>query len=441
MPTHFRPYAPDQELLLQPSLREWLPEGHLAYFVSDVIEQLDLRVFYKAYEGDGRRKAPFEPCMMLKVLIYAYATGVFSSRKIARKLEEDVAFRVLGADNFPQHRTICDFRKRHLSDFQSLFLQVVQIAREAELVRLGTVAIDGTKVRANASKHKAMSYARMLKEERRLEQEIAGLCEQAHATDTREDGLYGADKRGDELPEELQHRQPRLEKIRAAKARLEATQRDADRKRGRHEDDDRRSPRGGRRFKRDFGVPEDKAQSNFTDPDSRIMKTGEGFQQCYNGQLAVDDAFQLIVANSLTANGSDNGELPGLLDRIGKSLQGKPGRVLADAGYRNERDLKELESQQIDAYVSLGKEGKQVDKIDKEKHPATQRMAEKLATADGREIYAQRKHIVEAVNGWIKNILEFRQFSLRGAAAVDGEWDLVCLATNLRRMRPLLTFG
>jgi transposase len=403
---------------------------------------LDLQAFYEAYEGDGRRKAPFEPRMMLKVLVYAYATGVFSSRKIARKLEEDVAFRVLGADNFPQHRTICDFRKRHLGDFQKLFMQVVRIAREAELVRLGTVAIDGTKVRANASKRKAMSYARMQQQEQRLEREIAELLEQAQVIDTREDGLYGADRRGDELPEELRHRRPRLEKIRAAKARLEAAQRAADKERGRHEDDDRKPPKHrGPRFKRDFGVPEDKAQTNFTDPESRIMKTGDGYQQCYNGQLAVDDAFQLIVANALTANASDNGELLRLLEGIETTLQEKPERLLADAGYRKEADLQELERRRIDACVSLGKEGKEIGKIDIGKHPATSRMAQKLATAEGRERYAQRKHIVEAVNGWIKNVLGFRQFSLRGEAAASGEWHLVCLATNLRRMRPLIAFG
>lgn len=441
MPTSFRPYAPDQELLLQPSLRDWLPEGHLAYFISDVVELLDLRPFYEVYEGDGRRKAPFEPRMMLKVLLYAYATGVFSSRKIARKLEEDVAFRVLGAGNFPQHRTICDFRQRHLADFQALFMQVVRIAREAELVQLGTVAIDGTKVRANASKRKAMSYGRMQQEERRLQEEIAGLCDRAQAIDSDEDGLYGADRRGDELPEELTHRQQRLEKIRAAKARLEAAQREADTQRGRHADDDRKPPGGRGRYKRDFGVPEDRAQSNFTDPDSRIMKTGDGYQQCYNGQLAVDEAFQLIVANGLTANASDNGELPGLLERIGTTLQGEPECLLADAGYRNEAHLQVLESRGIDAYVSLGKEGKGAAKIDIEKHPATWRMAQKLTTADGQERYAQRKHIAEAANGWIKNVLGFRQFSLRGLLAVRGEWDLVCLATNLRRIRPLLAFA
>ena len=438
MPTHFRPYAPEQDLLLPPSLREWLPQGHLAYFISDVIEELDLSAFYAPYEGDGRRNAPFEPRMMLKVLIYAYATGIFSSRIIAMKLEEDVAFRVLGADNFPQHRTICDFRKHHLEDFQSMFVQVVQIAREAELIRLGTIAIDGTKVRANASKHKAMSYDRLRQEEQRLAQEIAELCAQARTTDAEEDRLYGADRRGDELPEELQHREDRLEKIRQAKARLEQAQVEADTSRGRHADDERKPARGGRRYKRDFGVPADEAQSNFTDPESRIMKTSEGFQQCYNGQLAVDDEFQLIVGNTLINNASDNGELMGLVDGIEQTLDESPEAVLADAGYRSESCLAELERRQIDGYVSLGREGKRSGEIDAGEYPASARMAEKLASADGKARYAERKGLVEPANGWIKNILGFRRFSLRGLNAVRGEWDLVCMATNLRRMRPLM---
>ncbi len=438
MPTSYRPYAPDQDLLLQPSLREWLPEGHLSYFISDVIEELDLGAFYQPYEGDGRRKAPFEPRMMLKVLIYAYATGVFSSRRIARKLEEDVAFRVLAADNFPQHRTLCDFRKRHLSDFKSVFVQVIQIAQQAELISLGTVAIDGTKVRANASKHKAMSYERMQAEERRLQQEIAELCEQARATDIKEDQLYGADRRGDEIPEELHHRQARLEKIRQAKARLEQAQREADEARGRHADDDRKPPRGGRHYKRDFGVPEDKAQSNFTDPESAIMKTADGFQQCYNGQLAVDRDFQLIVENKLTANASDNGELLGVLTGVESHLDETPEVALADAGYRDESCFKELEQQHIDGYIALARKDKPPNEIDAERYPATRRMAEKLAGADGKACYAERKWISEAVNGWIKRVLGFRQFSLRGLNSASGEWDLVCLATNLRRMQPLI---
>ena len=441
MPTSFRRYAPEQDLLLPPSLGEWLPEGHLAYFISEVVEELDLTVFYAPYEGDGRRKSPYEPRMMLKILLYAYTTGVFSSRKIAKKLEEDVAMRVLAANNFPQHRTICDFRKRHLEDFKALFIQLVQIAHEAGLVRLGTVVIDGTKVKANASKHKAMSYGRMQPEEQRLEQEIAELCNQARRTDEQEDRLYGEDQRGDELPEELQHRQDRLEKIRQAKARLEQAQREADTERGRHPDDERKPPRGGRPYARNFGVPPEKAQSNFSDPESRIMQTSEGYQQCYNGQLAVDDEFQLIVANALTNNASDNGELMGLVEAVEQTLGEAPQAVLADAGYRSESTLVELERRQIDAYVSLGREGKHSGTIDAEDYPATARMAAKLADADGKVRYAERKGTVEPANGWIKNVLGFRRFSLRGLQAVRGEWDLICLATNLRRMQPLIVMN
>ena len=442
MPTSFRPYAPDQDLLLPVSLREWLAEDHLAYFVGEVVDELDLSAFYAPYEGDGRRKQPYEPSMMLKVLIYAYVSGVFSSRKIARKLEEDVAFRVLAAGNFPKHRTICEFRKRHLRDFKALFVEVVQIARAAGLVSLGTLAVDSTKVRANASKHKAMSYKRMQQEERRLAQEIDAMCDCARRADEAEDRRYGTDRRGDELPEELQYRAQRLERIRAAKARLEAQQRAADEARGRHADDERRPPGGrGGRYKRDFGVPEDKAQSNFTDPESRIMKTGDGYQQCYNGQLAVDEDFQVIVANELTENASDQGVMLGLLDQVEDSLQAQPECVLADAGYRKEDDFDVLDQRGIDAYISVRREGQDAGAIDASRYPATQRMAEKLSSADGRERYRDRKHIVEAVNGWIKQVMGFRQFSIRGLEGAAGEWDLVCLATNLRRMRPLIEFG
>jgi hypothetical protein len=376
--------------------------------------------------------------MMLKVLIYAYATGVFSSRKIARKLEEDVAFRVLAAGNFPKHRTLCDFRKDHLNEFQAVFVQVVQIAQQAELVKLGTLAIDGTKVRANASKHKAMSYGRMRDEEKRLSDEIEQLCDQAHRTDDSEDQQFGDDRRGDELPEELQHRQKRLDRIKAAKEKLEADQRAQDKARGRKPDDQRRPPRGGRNFKRDYGVVEDKAQSNFTDPQSRIMKTSDGFQQCYNGQLAVDAESQMIVANQQGNNASDHGCLVPLLETVKDTLGSHPGQCLADAGYRKEQDFQLLENKGIDAYISLRREGKKTARVEADRYPATARMADKLATDQGRKRYAQRKHLVEAVNGWIKNVLGFRQFSLRGLDAVQGEWNLVCLALNLRRMSSLM---
>ena len=282
MSTTFRPYAPDQMLLLPADLRAWLPEGHLAHHVSDLGDGLDLTAFYGPYEGDGRRNAPYAPRMMVKVLVYAYATGVFSSRGIARKLEEDGAFRVLGAGNFPQHRTLCEFRRRHLSDFRKLFVAVVRLARELGLARFGKLSIDGTKVRANASRRKAMSYGRMVEEERRLSGEIEALLATAGEADAAEDARVGAEVRGDELPAELRRREDRLAAIRAAKSRLEAQQRAADDARGRQPDQDR-NPKGGPPYTRAYGEPDEKAQSNFTDPESGIMKTSsEGFQQCYN---------------------------------------------------------------------------------------------------------------------------------------------------------------
>ena len=339
MSTTFRPYVPDQSLLLPPDVREWLPEGHLAHHVSDLVDGLDLTAFYALYEGDGRRNAPYEPRMMVKVLLYAYATGVFSSRRVARKLEEDVGFRVLAAGNFPQHRTLCEFRRRHLEDFQALFVEVVRLAQELGLARLGKLSIDGTKVRANASKRKAMSYDRMQAEEQRLESEVEALLRQADAVDEAEDSRLGAEVRGDDLPAELRRREERLAAIREAKARLEAAARAADAARGRQPGQDR-NPKGGRPYKRAYGEPDEKAQSNFTDPESSIMKTSnEGFQQCYNAQVTVDAEHQLVVATDLTANASDQGELPVLLDAVKETFAAQPETVLADAGYCNERDL------------------------------------------------------------------------------------------------------
>ena len=407
MSTTFRPYGPDQSLLLPPDVREWLPEGHLAHHVSDLVDGLDLTAFYALYEGDGRRNAPYEPRMMVKVLLYAYATGVFSSRRVARKLEEDVAFRVLAAGNFPQHRTLCEFRRRHLEDFQALFVEVVRLAQELGLARLGKLSIDGTKVRANASKRKAMSYDRMQAEEQRLESEIEALLRQADAVDEAEDARLGAEVRGDDLPAELRRREERLAAIREAKARLEAAARAADDARGRQPGQDR-NPKGGRPYKRAYGEPDEKAQSNFTDPESSIMKTSnEGFQQCYNAQVTVDAEHQLVVATDLTANASDQGELPVLLDAVKETFDAQPETVLADAGYCNERDLTDLEKRGIDGYVALGREGKQTATRDLKAHPATGRMVEKLATPAGRTAYAERKWLSEAPNGWIKHVLGF----------------------------------
>ena len=441
MPTTFRPYEPDQGMLLPPDLREWLPEGHLAHHVSDLVDGLDLTALYAPYEGDGRRRSPYEPRMMLKVLIYGYATGVFSSRGLARRLEEDVAFRVLAAGNFPSHRTICEFRRRHLSDFQRLFVEVVRLAGETGVVNFGTLSIDGTKVRAHASKRKAMSYGRMQEEEERLAGEIAALVEQARETDAAEDARFGEAFRGDELPAELRRREDRLAAIRAAKARLEARQRAADDARGR-KPGQTRNPKGGEPYKRAYGEPDEKAQDNFTDPESRIMKTSsEGFQQSYNAQVAVVGASQLIVATEVSSSASDQGRLVTLLDAVEAAHGERPASVLADAGYCNEADLVTLEARGVDGHVALGREGRRDVAVDAAKYPATARMAAKLATTAGRVQYAQRKWLSEAPNGWIKEVLGFRRFSLRGLDQVRGEWNLVCLALNIKRLQGLQAAG
>jgi transposase len=431
MPTTFRPCAPDQSLLFPPSPRDWLPEGHLAFFIADTVAALDLAALYRPYEGDGRRNQPFDPQMMVTVLLYAYATGTFSSRRIARKLEEDVAYRVLAAGNFPAHRTIAAFRQQHLAAFEALFVQAVQIAREAGVVQLGALAVDGSKVKANASKHKAMSYGRMRQEDQRLRDEIAARLAKADAVDAAEDAEHGPDVRGHELPAEVQRREERRAKIAAAKARLEARQAAADRQKGRTPDAGRKS-RGTRPFARDFGVPPDEAQDNFTDPESRIMKTAAGYDQCYNGQIAVDEQSQIIVATGLTNCAADQGALLPIVDRVRATLGLDPSEVLADAGYRDDATFAALETRHITAYVSLGREGKP-GATSTPTHEATRRMAEQLASEHGRTRYRRRKAIVEPVIGWIKEVLGFRRFSLRGEANARGEWNVVCLAVNLKR--------
>ena len=437
MGTRFRPYGPDQMLLMPPKPSDWLPANHLAHHVSDIVDQLDLEPFYAPYKGDGRRNSPYSPTMMVKILIYGYATGVRSSRGIARKLHEDVAFRMLAGGNFPAHRTICGFRQRHLPDFEKLMLDVVRVALAMGLVRFGTLAIDGTKVRANASKRKAMSYGRMAQEEARLKKEIRKLLSEAARVDTEEDERLGEDVRGDELPKELARRQKRLAAIGAAQARLEAAARQMDDDRGRKPGQDRPLGRG-RPYKREYGEPAPKAQSNFTDPESRIMKTStEGYQQCCNAQTAVDDKSQIVVSASVGNNASDQGELTARLDEVEADYGRKPKEVLADSGYNKESELRELEARKITGYVAMGREGKKPAAVDKKKRPAAARMLARLATPEGRARYARRKWLSEAPNGWIKEVMGFRRFSFRGLAKVRAEWRLVCLALNIRRMGTL----
>ncbi len=435
MSTTYRPYEPDQLILLPVSLQEWLAQDHLAYFVSDAVDALDLSAFHARYAGDGRRRQPYDPAMMVKVLVYAYASGVFSSRKIARGLEQDVALRVLGAGNFPAHRTIREFRQLHLSEFSALFVQVVQLAREAGLIKLGRIGIDGTKVRANASKHKAMSYGRMREREQQLKAEIAALSQQAERQDAAEDQAYGQDRRGDELPKELARREHRLQAIQAAKARLEERQREQDRRDGRRQDDEgnTRGPGGGV-CQRAFGVPQDKAQDNFTDPQSRIMKTANGFDPCYNAQAAVDEGSQLMVATEVIDHGTDAHSLLPMLQAVHRNAGALPQMTLADSGYASEANFIAMESLRAPACVALAREGGQVRAIDPQRHPASQRMAQRLATPEGKDHYRRRKVIPEPVFGWIKQAMGFRRFSVRGLAQANGEWNLVCLALNLRRM-------
>ncbi|WP_124038618.1 IS1182-like element ISKpn6 family transposase, partial [Klebsiella pneumoniae] len=389
MAASYLPYRPDQSYLLPPSLGEWLPEGHLAYFISETVDTLDLSAFHARYAGGGPGNQPFHPAMMVKVLIYGYASGVFSSRKLARKLYEDVALRVLAAGNFPAHRTLSDFRALHLTELENLFVQVVQLARECGLVKLGTIAVDGTKVKANASRHKAMSYKRMKPAEDELHCEIKALLDRAKATDDQERNEPELD-----IPAEISRREKRLEAIQAAKARLEARQREADQARGRSEDDGRRprhpdgSDKGGGSYKREFGVPDDRDQESFTDPDSRIMKhAGGGSEQSYNGYTAVDAEHQIIVAAELTNCAADSQALLGMLAAVQANTGEMPAQTLADAGFRSEAVLAKVADHHGDVIVALGREGREDAKVNAKTHPHTAAIAAKLKTEQGDAAY------------------------------------------------------
>lgn len=435
----------DQGLLLPPSLRDWLPKDHPAWFISDTVDALDIDDFLERYRVCGKGEQAYPPRIMLKVLLYAYSTGTFSSRRIASKLEVDVAFRVLGAGLFPDFRTICRFRSRHKDDFAKVFEQVVEIAQEAGLVKLGTLAIDGSKIKANASKHRAMSYERMREEEARLREEIHRILAAAQEQDSLEDREFGPDFRGDQLPEELARREARLEAIVEAKKRLEARKareaREEDERKARKAKEEGREPPkerpGGRKHPK--GEPKPKDQENFTDPDSRIMLDGSGaFQQAYNAQLAVDASEQIIVGALLTNTAPDVNHLMPVIDEVKQVIGSDPRRVLADAGYRSEDNFRRLRERKIDAFVAVGREGKSTKST---KLQATKAMRRKLSTKRGRAAYKKRKHIAEAPFGWIKSVLGFRQFSLRGKSKVSAEWQIVCTAMNLRRMAVRLTWA
>jgi transposase len=437
----YRPYDPDQLFLLPPSLRDWLREDHPVAFLSDLVDQLDLSAITAVYEQEARGYPPYHPRMMTKLLLYAYTIGVPSSRKIAQRCEEDIAFRVLTANNTPDFRTISAFRQRHLAALQGLFLQVLRCCQRAGLVKLGVLALDGTKVRANASKHKAMSYGRMQTEVTRLEQEIQQLLAHAEATDAAEDQRDGADRRGDELPAELARRETRLARIRDAMAALEAEAQAA----APPPDPPGAAAVAGRRRgrppKTPPGTPAPKAQRNFTDPDSRIMKNADqAFIQAYNAQVAVEGSHQVIVACTVTNQAADAPHAVPLVDAVRAHTRRRPRRVLADAGYWSPANATALARRQIDAYLAT-------EKLKHSRPPAPaprgriptalglkERMQRKLRTKRARALYARRKAIVEPVFGLIKRGRGFVQFLLRGLAKVQGEWALICTGHNLLKL-------
>lgn len=444
----FRSFDPGQMLLLPANMRDWLPEDHLVHFLRDVVDELDLSEIYDAYDGSKGGQPPFAPRMMTGLLLYAYCVGTVSSRRIEKATYEQVPFRVLTADQHPDHDTIAVFRQRHLSALSNLFVQVLRLCRSAGLVKLGHVALDGTKMRANASKHKAMSYGRMDAKVAELEEQIAGLLAEAEAVDQAEDARYGKGKRGDELPDELRFREGRLKKIREAKAVLEAEAKakaKAEQARRDEETRDRedrgQTPKGYRKPPAD--TPDEKSQRNFTDPDSRIMKDGttKSFEQCYNAQAVADGETQVIVAADVTQQANDKRQLTPMVDQMVENLDGaKPETLSADSGYFSEANAGYLATEEIDGYLAT----------DRQKHGATppaaprgripkdatvtDRMARKLRTKKGRETYRRRKQIVEPVFGQTKSCRGLRSFLLRGVDNVRAEWRLMCLAHNLLKL-------
>ncbi len=441
----YRPYEPDQTYLLPPSLKEWLPKNHLTYFINDLVDELDLSEITREYEGEDRGYPPYHPVMMTKVLVYGYCVGKPSSRRIQKELEEGVAFRVLAAENRPDFRTISDFRKRHLNALAKIFCQVLQLCQKAGLVKLGHVALDGTKIKANASKHKAMSYDRMCKTEAELEKEVERLLQEAARVDAREDELYGQDKRGDELPEELSRRETRLKKIREAKKALEEeaclkAQKEAAERAAKESACNGKKPPG-----RPAGPvqkkPEGKAQRNFTDPDSKIMKGADkAFVQAYNAQAAVDSKAQIIVAHDVITNPNDSVATVEMVDQIKEHCGKMPKKMSADSGNYSEDNVEELKAREVEPFIATGKitHSDRLVSAPRGRIPVSatvkDRMARKLKTKRGRTIYARRKAIVEPVFGQIKSVRGFDRFLLRSHWKVRCEWAMICMGHNLMKL-------
>ena len=463
MSKNFRTCDLNQPFLLPPSLQDWLPESHLARFIAELVPGLDLSKIYGYYgRRDGRGKAAYHPVMMVRVLLYGYCVGVKSSRGMERASHDDIAFRYLCADQHPDHDTIAEFRRRHLPVLAQLFTQVLQLCDKAGLVKLGHVAIDGTKVQANASKHKAMSYDRMTEKEKQLRAEVEKLLAQAEATDAAEDALYGKGNRGDDLTGEMARRESRLKKIAEAKAALEqeareqaeAAKKAAEEKLAeRLQKEQARGKKFGGRPPQvpdpEQARPEPTAQRNFTDPESRIMPDGGrkgSFVQAYNAQIAVDSAQQIIVAAEITQESNDKGQLAPMLERVAQNMGAKPQAATADTGYFSESQVTDERVSGIELYVAIGKqkhgEGQVSDVMNPgdlsvppfESGSAREKMKQRLKTEAGQALYKMRKAIVEPVFGQIKAARRIRSFLLRGLANAGAEWKLICATHNLLKL-------
>jgi len=451
----FRPWGIGQVMLLPPSVEEFVPEDHLAHFVRDTVcESLDLSAILDAYTEE-RGYPPYHPVMMTALLLYAYCQGIYSSRRIMKACQERVDFMAVTAMQQPDFRTISEFRRQHLEALGGLFVQVLRLCQKAGLVSLGHVSLDGTKVKANASKHKAMSYGRMVEKDAELTREIGAMLDRAETLDREEDARYGANRRGDELPEELQRREGRRKKIREAMAALEAEAReqaakDAESAKARIAEREREEQRRGQRIRgKKVKVPDaaqakpaPRAQRNFTDPDSRVQRTSsDGFIQGYTAVIAVDAQAQVIIAQHVTPQAAEVNELLPCVERIRRVLRRGPKQLLADAGYWSEENVRGLEQQRIDPYITRGrmKHGERVAPAPRGRPPANltteERMQRKLRTQRGRAVYARRKTIVEPVHGQIKQARGFRQFLRRGVEQVRQEWALICIAHNLLKLR------
>jgi transposase len=453
----------DQPFLLPPSLQDWLPENHLARFIAELVPGLDLSKIYGHYgRRDGRGKAAYHPIMMVRLLLYGYCVGVVSSRRMEHASYDDIAFRYLCADQHPDHDTISEFRRLHLPVLAQLFTQVLQLCDKAGLVKLGHVAIDGSKFQANASKHKAMSYNRMEEKEKQLRAEVEKLLAQAEATDAAEDALYGKGNRGDDLTGEMARRESRLKKIAEAKAALEqeARERAEAAKKAAEEKLAERRQREQARGKKFGGHPpqvpdpeqarpEPTAQRNFTDPESRIMPDGGrkgSFMQAYNAQIAVDSAQQIIVAAEITQESNDKQQLAPMLERVAQNMGAKPQAATADAGYFSESQVTDERVNSIELYVAIGKQKHGEDQPSGVIEPgdlstpsgeadsAKERMKQRLKTEVGQALYKMRKAIVEPVFGQIKAARRIRNFLLRGVAKAGAEWKLICATHNLLKL-------